>query len=205
MQNGHDFDGFREAPINFSPTYKYDVLRTIKRPKKKRKAWRHSMEKLDDLCRVETGEVEEEDEFFTEMVSDASTLATPANATKLATEAEGEYFMTDHQTSTDIALVQTGAMVSKRASLRLLAPKWISKWKKASKFPFLDKSAQLSETTPLASVSSATENGNLKQVTPPLQSLSPPPQKGDTTQNDCNDETNRGVYDSSSKQRVPSW
>jgi len=31
MKNGEAFDGFKEGPINFPPTFKYDVLRTIKR------------------------------------------------------------------------------------------------------------------------------------------------------------------------------
>ncbi|KAI0784455.1 hypothetical protein C8Q75DRAFT_778933 [Abortiporus biennis] len=33
MESGEAFQGFHEAPINFPPTFKYDVLRTIKRGK----------------------------------------------------------------------------------------------------------------------------------------------------------------------------
>ena len=34
MRNGQAFVGFREAPINFPPTFKYDVLRTLKGKRK---------------------------------------------------------------------------------------------------------------------------------------------------------------------------
>jgi hypothetical protein len=208
MQNGHDFDGFREAPINFSPTYKYDVLRTIKRPKKKRRGWTRSTEKLDGLYEVEgkeTGEGEEEDEVSLELVSDVSTIATPGQVVKPATEAEGEYFMADNKTSADVPLVQNGAKLSKRASLRLLAPKWISKWR-ASKSRSSHRLIPLSETSKLPiSVHSSPEIGNPKQATPPPRSLSALSQKGDMAHNEFCDGMDRGIYDSSSKQRVPSW
>ncbi|PWN20424.1 hypothetical protein BCV69DRAFT_283306 [Microstroma glucosiphilum] len=36
MKEGKEFKGFNEHPITFPPTYKYDVLKTLKKPKKER-------------------------------------------------------------------------------------------------------------------------------------------------------------------------
>lgn len=41
MRNGQAFVGFREAPINFPPTFKYDVLRTLKAKRRNSRASAH--------------------------------------------------------------------------------------------------------------------------------------------------------------------
>ncbi|EPQ54309.1 hypothetical protein GLOTRDRAFT_111629 [Gloeophyllum trabeum ATCC 11539] len=61
MQNGHAFDGFHEAPINFPPTFKYDVLKTIKRSKKKGHSRVSSKDSAISRAVDELPEVEEKD------------------------------------------------------------------------------------------------------------------------------------------------
>lgn len=63
MRNGLAFVGFNEGPIDFAPTFKYDVLRTIKRPKTKgaRQSWKHHAEKHKPLFEVEEREKSDDD------------------------------------------------------------------------------------------------------------------------------------------------
>jgi len=55
MQEGKGFVGFNEGPINFAPTFKYDVLRTLKRSKTKgsRHNWKFNAERPNPLYEVE--------------------------------------------------------------------------------------------------------------------------------------------------------
>ncbi|TFK50038.1 DNase I-like protein [Heliocybe sulcata] len=65
MQNGHAFDGFREGTINFPPTFKYDVLKTIKQARKKshaRVSSRDSQIEVETLPEVEEKEGDDQEE-----------------------------------------------------------------------------------------------------------------------------------------------
>lgn len=62
MQSRQEFVGFHEAPINFPPTFKYDVLRTIKRVKRhdsKLDRWKSFAGERGRLTEVEEKELEE--------------------------------------------------------------------------------------------------------------------------------------------------
>lgn len=61
MERGEGFVGFEEAPIDFPPTFKYDVLRTLKNRKSNRRSiknWRPGVEKKQQLSEIEERERE---------------------------------------------------------------------------------------------------------------------------------------------------
>lgn len=64
MQNGLAFVGFQEGLINFAPTFKYDVLRTLKRSKTKssRHHWKHHADKHNLLYEAEEREQDRDDD-----------------------------------------------------------------------------------------------------------------------------------------------
>ncbi|KAF4596457.1 hypothetical protein EYR38_007844 [Pleurotus pulmonarius] len=53
LENKQSFAGFNEAKIDFPPTFKYDVLRTLKRPKHKSKKISYSTSAIPMLSEVE--------------------------------------------------------------------------------------------------------------------------------------------------------
>ncbi|KAG6853783.1 hypothetical protein C0991_001372 [Blastosporella zonata] len=62
MSSGEAFVGFNEGPISFPPTFKYDVLRTLKHAKRRGSRldrWRHPGERSHRLTEVEEKELEE--------------------------------------------------------------------------------------------------------------------------------------------------
>ena len=59
MENGTTFSGFHEAPINFPPTFKYDVLKTLKRRKKRKKGKNGGAANSNEII------AEEEDGYLT--------------------------------------------------------------------------------------------------------------------------------------------
>jgi len=64
MQEGKAFVGFNEGPINFAPTFKYDVLRTLKRSKIKgsRHNWKYYADKHNPLYEVEEPDRDDDDD-----------------------------------------------------------------------------------------------------------------------------------------------
>lgn len=63
MRNGQAFVGFNEGLIDFAPTFKYDVLRTMKRAKAKgsKHHWKHQAEKHRSLYEVEEHDHDDDD------------------------------------------------------------------------------------------------------------------------------------------------
>jgi hypothetical protein len=59
MKNGYAFVGFKEAPVRFPPTFKYDVLRTLKKPSRRHKHPKPALLELDpELHGVDEAEKE---------------------------------------------------------------------------------------------------------------------------------------------------
>ncbi|KAG6856305.1 hypothetical protein H0H87_005720 [Tephrocybe sp. NHM501043] len=109
MRSGEAFVGFCEAPISFPPTFKYDVLRTLKHAKRRGSRmdrWRRPGERshrlteveekeLEELEKLKAAEEQEEDGEGEEGASVASSMWTSAHSTR-ATERdmdlEDEFF-----------------------------------------------------------------------------------------------------------------
>lgn len=69
MKNGQAFVGFTEASIDFPPTFKYDVLKTVKRGKSKKA----TKDAFDDFVELE------EDQTYGEAASLASSFRSKSN------------------------------------------------------------------------------------------------------------------------------
>ncbi|KAH6909187.1 hypothetical protein BKA70DRAFT_1277736 [Coprinopsis sp. MPI-PUGE-AT-0042] len=193
-----EFSGFKEAPIDFAPTFKYDVLRTLKRPKV-----------------VEDGE----DEDDGESISSASTSYT--RNTELEVNSPATMFNASPTTPiiASSSKVSLGHVVSaNRARFKLLSLQSpLAKLQKRR--GTLDSQAG----TPTSAVESPHGGFPFLETPPrtsaPLQDvahsdyLEPPPKiKVESVvsnmTNPSQDNTgvdDKGVYDSSSKKRVPSW
>jgi hypothetical protein len=243
MRNGHAFVGFREAPINFPPTFKYDVLRTIKHKHKgsKRKHTaaqalarlshgRHTPEPGDELepDRRHDGalsELSSEDEGgdIASVVSSGTTFSQrdPASDEDNDSDAESDYLrrrMSYQQrsgglvkrfsvTAAQRAKTKLAELISAQTSpriIRTLRPNTATAQPEGN-----NKNVRSVPTTPLLG----------QRVAPPTTDeadddvISNAPSfvsRGRSTRSFTGDGTvqdddDKGVYDSSSKQRVPSW
>ncbi|KAG6820311.1 hypothetical protein H0H93_002398 [Arthromyces matolae] len=232
MKSGQAFVGFREAAINFPPTFKYDVLRSLKHAKH-RKSTRLNREqhvgekghRLGEVEEKELTEMEEDDEAEgegegEEAASLISSVWTSAHskATELDQEDE-EFFSSPSSQTMASSLSKTVAVsVAHRAKIKWLS--LISK-AKANRHPLQESAVK----KPIRSSVDVTSGGALTtmittperpaSVDPPLDAashLGPPPMilvnstKSSLPREEKDDkEYDKGVYDSSHKKRVPSW
>lgn len=248
MQDGEAFVGFKEGPIDFPPTFKYDVLRTLKRSKsrKEKEKAAHPFE----LSEVEEREAEcQEDEDDSEgdgegegdatsVTSTAWPMSIRSKRTGGETEDEDYFHVPVHKSvgaGAAAHLVQKGVNKAKAKWVALLTPgagvlpldsasmRSTSLFSSASKRmstltlpPMSGRTAPSSPIlpsmpgTPLPTMKpskstpvTSTSNGIRK--TP--SSRRPTSTKSGKGPEDSEDEDGmeKGVYDSSSKQRVPSW
>jgi hypothetical protein len=232
MQEGKSFIGFNEGPINFAPTFKYDVLRTLKRSKTKgsRHNWKFNAERHNPLYEVEEpdrddDEDEGDDDGEGEGASITSSVWTSVHS-KVPTDGDDSDFFNSlpaqavstpnlaHKIS-----VATAAHKAKTKWLALLAPVSTpstptTMWRK----PKHSGTPSLRESTPVSSSNDigAKPSVNAKlTVSPELTSnklLRPRgPIRSTSTKSvpqsgdEDTDEEDKGVYDSSNKKRVPSW
>jgi len=246
MQHRDVFVGFNEADINFPPTFKYDVLRTLKRSKTR--STRSAQRALAINPLVEEAEVHDDD-VGTEAESgdvygdnDDSGSVASSNTASLNDRRfpglEDDYFSHAHvlraSTGNLVQKVKTMAIAqkaktkwlargspippsllsnSKSISSPMLSPghsKWVGKFKKPSledldeqKIPA--QSLKTTSITPTLDASSTKSSTMSKSTDRPL--LGPPLSRSDQSRSASDEEADedRGVYDSSSKQRVPSW
>jgi hypothetical protein len=242
MRNGQAFVGFREATIDFPPTFKYDVLRTI-RHRHRRSKHAHgavgvvtplSQEPADACEQPELeghhdcghSEASSEDDTNGERASVISSGTTYSHRDRLSDEdndsgAESDYLRRR------MAYPQLGGGLVKRIS-KSAAQRAKSKWaelinapssQRLVRSPWVNtptlpvrpnsRSPRSVPTTPLLSQRSTTSSidhppdGVLASVSPLRARVQPSPSFiGNGT---AETEDDRGVYDSSSKQRVPSW
>ncbi|KZT29956.1 DNase I-like protein, partial [Neolentinus lepideus HHB14362 ss-1] len=236
MQNGHAFDGFAEGPINFPPTFKYDVLKTIKRPKKKghgRGSSRGSQvdalpeveEKDGDDQEQEEHDADEEDERE-EAESIASSYWPSVHSRRTAAEEESE----EEQAAPTRQVHSTGNLVQK-LSIITAANKAKRKWKalispsvasftraayprrrrstdEPSRYSRSDDQHMPLMVSDTASSEVPTKLDEQKRSRP--LSLKRARSVKSARQTSLEEETeekdpDKGVYDSSAKQRVPSW
>ncbi|KAG5651927.1 hypothetical protein H0H81_006908 [Sphagnurus paluster] len=228
MRAGTAFVGFQEAKIDFPPTFKYDVLRTLKRAKRRgsrldRK--KHPDERSHRLTEVEEQQLEqlekeeaEEDGEGEEGASMASSMWNSAHSRGTDRDLDEDEFYTSPSSQT----IVTPTSKAPAAVLQRAKSKWISilqkskynaKVSESGKSPMAQSSIDISlsslpiPVTPNGPPSlDGLDRGHLRP--PPMILLnatnsSLPPSDEEEEINDDNIE--KGVYDSSHKKRVPSW
>ncbi|KAG7089700.1 hypothetical protein E1B28_011355 [Marasmius oreades] len=232
MQNGRAFVGFREAPINFPPTFKYDVLRTLKGAKRRQlklERWKSDrVQRLTDVTEKDGAAVEDvdksSDEGDGEVASVASSVWTSTNSRhRQDPDQEEGYFhgqgMSRSSSSKLSISVSVAAQKARTKWLSLLGPSSVP----ASPTKWLRSKSSLVEAT-----TARNQRESSEEVIPELKvqregsedspdlgtdaTLVPPPlgrlrsTKSNTSlQSDDDYDENKGVYDTSSKKRVPSW
>ena len=227
MANGQAFVGFREGTIDFPPTFKYDVLRTVSLTRRHRRHGsnrKHLEEKAHRVGSpdekeapeaIETEDVEEEAEG--EAASMASTFATSVQSRGgIDREIDDDYFHASpsSQMMTTSNSKPSAVEKAKAKFLSLISPLPAAI---ASQTKLLRSKSRMMPT-PHSSADVASDIA-ATNLLPPGRSTSfealdknhllPPPMvfvsstKSSLPSDDEDD--GRGVYDSSHKKRVPSW
>ncbi|KAF9039704.1 DNase I-like protein [Hymenopellis radicata] len=243
MEKGEAFVGFKEAPIDFPPTFKYDVLRTLKRPKRhgsRLDRWRSQQDKSNRLTEVEEKEsddVEDEDadedddeEHGGENASLASSSMWTSMHSRPATEADDDYF--DHRPTSHITT--PGSRISLSLAAQKAKTKWMAllspgsptsplKWTRAKHEIFsplrgsnhkshrsMADFREAEDTQPLTEKRASSLDGDDVDrvlLKPPV--LGRVSSSKSSVMSDDEDavprDHDKGVYDSSTKRRVPSW
>ncbi|KAI0249898.1 hypothetical protein BJV78DRAFT_1362618 [Lactifluus subvellereus] len=233
MRNGQAFVGFREAPIDFPPTFKYDVLRSKHRRRLSRRrqdagevvmppSHPPDAEEESDPEKRHDSDMSSEDDTTGELASVISSGTTYSQRDYVSDEEDND---SDAESNYLRRRMASGGLV-KRLSMSA-AQRAKSKWAEflhAPSPPRLIRSRRANTpapqpkgtsqnfrsvpTTPLlgerAAPSADRAPDSFLPSAPSLRSLARSSRSfaGDGTVEDDDD---RGVYDSSSKQRVPSW
>ncbi|KAJ6577235.1 Endonuclease/exonuclease/phosphatase [Mycena capillaripes] len=234
MQSGKAFVGFNEAPIDFPPTFKYDVLRTIKSKRRsKLDRWRTPGERTHRLTEVdehadehdpedvdgEDGEESDKDgegEGEAEATSLSSSVWTSMHSRR-GTDGDDDYFHPSPSSNAVSNFSSPGSRVSISAAAFKAKTKWLSllspasphsptKWLKTKQAAFLVRP----EPSPVMSPREAKFD-----VGDPPGSLDAPilrpslkrlsSTKSSLPSDEEQEGDDKGVYDSSHKKRVPSW
>jgi len=249
MQHGDAFVGFNEADVNFPPTFKYDVMRTLKRLKTKSTRSTKRDSALVDNPLVEEPEVHVDDvdtgvengDGYGDNDDAGSSASSNTASVNYRLLSEQEPVEDDYFSRAQVLRASTGNLVqkvktmttvqkaktkwltrpppvppsllpkNKSISSPMLSPgqsKWPDKFKKLSreelngqKTPAL--SSRVASVTPPTLDTSSTKSS--KSIDRSL--LGPPHSRTDPSKSTSDEEADegRGVYDSSSKRRVPSW
>jgi hypothetical protein len=219
MKDGN-LPGFHEGHIDFPPTFKYDVLRTVRRSKRastKRLPFGDSSDRVleaEDETHIEVEEVEDDAEGGS-MVSSVVTSMNSRSGTEPGLEYESDFYYSPspEQRIDSASSASIAAMGVKKARLKilsLLSPSISSadkilkvKRQSDSLAPPLSPFSPLRTSSP-SLVASRDSPEPVKKRPPPMVLLS----RSKDAQRPSLDELaieDRGVYDSSSKKRVPSW
>jgi len=209
MKKGAAFDGFHEAPIDFPPTFKYDVQRT-RRPKRL-KTLRPGKQFPFQIDRDQAEVVEYGGDEAADVVSLSST------STHSRTMVEQAWDVSNQAEPPTPNLVESNRIGLN--STKLSKPKWLSilspsvvTTPRLPRFLHPD-SLTSSPVTPHTTLSSLFPESvtTVKNIPAKKRFIRPPPMiltpssasQGSFFDGDL--EEDKGVYDSSSKQRVPSW
>ncbi|KAJ6513431.1 inositol polyphosphate phosphatase [Mycena sanguinolenta] len=209
MQSGKAFVGFNEAPIDFPPTFKYDVLRTIKKRKGrwKTEAARRLTEVDEQDAEDESDDKEGEGEGEGEAVSFSSSVYTSMHS-RHGTDGDDDYFNPSPSSNGISNFSSPGSRIS--VSVNKAKTKWLSllspssprspRWLKSKSAPFLASPTDDKERPerPSLDIPSSVLRPSLKRLSSTKSSM-----HSDDEENDGSED--KGVYDSSSKRRVPSW
>jgi len=224
MEKGEAFVGFHEACINFPPTFKYDVMRTLKRKKASRdQPWNQADRPTHLIIEAEHEEFED-DGLEDEAASIASSIFT--SNSKAETSAEDEYVQlhpSAHSVRTPGSRVSFAIAADKTKAkwLELLSPTSPRNFFKLGS-PRPPRTPSSRPHTPKAHTPNGTRNAFLAPSQPangrssstpdferqPLTHSTSTPRANAAKQDqpiEESDTDDKGVYDSSNKQRVPSW
>ena len=206
MRKGGAFDGFHEAPIDFAPTFKYDVSRRSKHRKR--------------LCPGDQSPVPQTGVRQAEMAEDdideGADLVSLSSVTtdNSRTLSESEYFrvLPSNSAIASSNVGNGGNGKVKPRWLSLLSPSFATS-PKSSKFQTMLPSqvGTMRPTSPKTASCTSPEFATTPKTAkfmkqrflrqPPMINLS----VSQNTIQDEPDEEEKGVYDTSSKKRVPSW
>jgi hypothetical protein len=224
MINGLAFVGFQEADIDFPPTFKYDVRRTLslnRRHKRHGSSRKHTEERSQrfespdekEHDHLEPEDAEEEPEG--EAASMASTLASSMQS-KAGTDRENDddYFHASPSTQTMASSNSKASVAAEKAKMKFLSlisplsPTAITSPTKLlrSKHKTMHAPHSLLDVTSNAVL----PPGQLSLEAVDKPNLRPPPMifvssTKSSVPSDDEDGDGRGVYDTSHKKRVPSW
>ncbi|KAJ7158921.1 inositol polyphosphate phosphatase [Mycena filopes] len=224
MQSGKAFVGFNEAPIDFPPTFKYDVLRTIKQKRRGSRLdrWRtpgeraHRLTEVDEHADENERDEEESDkegEPEAEALSLSSSVWTSMHS-RHGTDGDDDYFHPSPSSHAVSTFSSPGSRVSISTTALKAKTKWLSvmspisphspaKWLKTKQAAFAtrhDVATTREDKTDMADRGASLDANILR---PSLKRLSST--KSSIPSDDEDDGEDKGVYDSSHKKRVPSW
>ncbi|KAJ3813593.1 inositol polyphosphate phosphatase, partial [Lentinula aff. lateritia] len=226
MEHGRAFVGFSEGVIMFPPTFKYDVMRTLKRNKHRSGhrlgQLRYPHEKARRLTEVDEKELDAEEEE--ESTSLASSIWTSMHSKAITEQQPDESYF-----SSTPNMMRSVSAPGSRASLSLAAHKAKTKWRSLlsptapssptkwlKKPPLLEQQqnllTRLQKRKTQQSVEDLKLGGSEPEISPDAASSHTaqrsrvnssksqvPSDDDDISQKD------KGVYDSSHKRRVPGW
>jgi hypothetical protein len=238
MRNGQAFVGFNEAPIDFPPTFKYDVLRTSKKPRRtssKLGHWKRTHDRSRPLTEVEEQALEDDDEDGEpdgdeeggrgETDSVNSSVWTSVNSRPGTDLEDDDYFdqpsssKSPNTPSTKLTSVATAAAIKAKSKwLSMVSPitppstptrepksrsvhRHIHRRSSSRGRSSLSVEHAMDQLEHRPSTESARKAAKLVDVIRVSSTKSGVPSDDE----DSDDEKDRGVYDSSSKKRVPSW
>lgn len=234
MRGGQAFVGFSEAPIKFPPTFKYDVLRTLKRAKRhgsKLDRSKHPEDRPHQLTEAEERQLEQLEKEAAEEEAEGEGEEGASMASSIWTSAHSRTG-TDRDPDEDEFFtspsVQTMATSTSKVSIAAhkAKAKWLSLLAQYGRSPhrhfklkhndvLLEKthstysSVDVASNALLAPPIAATGTTSLDNID--RTRLRPPPMilmnstKSSLPSDEEGDNDEKGVYDSSHKKRVPSW
>lgn len=216
MKQGAFLKGFCEAPIDFPPTFKYDVLRTIKHSKQPRSSITLVDDRSNQLPASRELEALEETDDYDEEIEGDSLVSSNVSRPPTNPGDDDETFFASVSTPSILNNDFTSPRRSKPRSRwhSVFSPSFITKPKKLLKTK-KQETQQLHSQTPSPAVLSALSSPlpSVEIGTPRKRPiLRPPPILVDSSESQSTSgsrgdllEADKGVYDSSHKKRVPSW
>jgi hypothetical protein len=232
MQSGKAFVGFNEAPIDFPPTFKYDVLRTIKQKRRGARLdrWRTPGERAHRLTEVDEhldenepedpdGEESDKEGEAGEAASLSSSVWTSMHS-RHGTDGDDDYF--HPSPSSHLSVISSpGSRISVSAAAHKAKTKWLSllspssphsptKWLRTKQATLAARhesvtaeSVQVEDKVDLRDRPGSLDGVDRSLLRPSLKRLSSTKSSVPSDEEDEGDD--KGVYDSSHKKRVPSW
>lgn len=213
MKEGKAFVGFEEGLINFPPTFKYDVLRALKKPKRSSPKQNHQTDSPVFTSQERLAQEKVEGDYDDDVISIASTLSS-----SLDSGGEQEVIGIEITPPTAAHVKRDLSKASQKARKR-----WLSllstrlspyRSKSSPQVPVVDSFRKsLEETQRFNKPKPPTPVQRHSLDTSGNHNLQPPAIFVNSTKSSLQSDDqflpppdpSKGVYDSSHKQRVPSW